>query len=110
MKNKKKDSLALLFVIFLMLLLSLFAMILASVFANRTELAKGFYRSGQVFYINDMGMERAKQRLSQDWAWRPQQPPGYLQENVNINELDGYYRVYVQELNSALEIKVESGI
>ena len=111
--KKENNALALLLVIFLMLLSSLLAMILASVFANRTELAKGFYRSAQVFYINDMGMERAKQKLYQDWNWRPQEPPGYLEEEVDISGLSGYYKIYVEESQTdpnSIELNVESRV
>lgn len=109
--KKGRESLALLLVIFLMLMFSLFAMVLASVFSNRTEIAQGFSRSIQVFYINDMGMERAKQILKLDWTWSPPDPPGYLEENVSIDGLNGNYRIYLQESDSEKkEITVESTI
>jgi len=105
--NKKNKGLALLLTIFLMLLFSLFAMMLASVFANRTEIAKGFYRMGQTFSINDMGMERAKQKLYDNWNWRT---PG-LQENVDIGDLSGNYTIVVTgDPGGPVEISVESGI
>lgn len=105
------SGLALLFVVFLMLLFSLFALMLASVFSNRTEIARGFYRSIQAFYLNDMGMERAKQLLSDDPSWRPPDPPGYLEEHIAIGAIEGYYRIYVDEPQpGAVEIRVESNI
>ena len=60
-----------------------------------------------------MGMERVKQKLFDDWGWRPSDPPGYLEEYVSIGELSGYYRIYVEESPSdpdTLEISVESVI
>ena len=110
MKNKKR-GLALLFVIFVILLFSLLGLMLASVSANRAAIARGFYRSDQIFYINDMGMERAKQKLSDDWSWRPPDPPGYLEEEVTINNLTALYKIYVQDSATeagAVNIRVES--
>ncbi|MDP8233392.1 MAG: hypothetical protein P9M06_01125 [Candidatus Saelkia tenebricola] len=105
--NKKNEGLALLLTIFLMLLFSLFAMMLASVFANRTEIAKGFYRMGQTFSINDMGIERAKQKLYDDWSWRT----AGLEEDVDIGDLNGYYTIVVTgAAGDPVEISIESEI
>lgn len=110
MKNREK-GLALLFVIFIILLFSLLGLMLASVSTNRSAIALGFYRSGQIFYINDMGMERAKQKLFDDWSWRPSDPPGYLEEGVDINNLSASYKIYVQDSATeagSVNIRVES--
>ncbi len=110
MKENKK-GLALLFVIFLMLLLSILGTMLASIFANRTALSTGFYHSNQTFFINDVGMERAKQKLYDDWTWRPADPPGYLEETLTIDALSAIYRIYVQDSvldPDAVDITVES--
>ena len=105
--NKENKGLLLLLTLFLMLLFSLFAMMLASVFANRTEIAKGFYRMGQTFSINDMGMERAKQKLYDDWSWRT----AGLQEDVYIGNLHGIYTIVVTgDTEEPVEISIESGI
>ncbi len=106
--QEKKKGLALLFVIFILLLFALFAVMLASVFANRTELAKGFYRSAQVFYVNDMGMERAKQFLTDNPTISL---PYTFTESVNIDGLTVNYRVDIQQSVSspgAVEVTVES--
>lgn len=109
-KETYKKGIALLFIIFILLLFSLFAMMLASVFANRTEIAKGFYRSAQVFYVNDMGMERAKQYLSDNPA---PSLPYTLTEDVIIDTLTINYRIVFQESPTQpgeVEITVESYI
>jgi len=106
----RKRGLALLFVIFILLLFSLFAIMLASVFANRTELAKGFYRSAQVFYVNDMGMERAKEFLADNPTISL---PYILTENVVIDTLTVNYRIDIQQSIAqpgTVEITVESYI
>jgi hypothetical protein len=108
--ERHKKGIALLFVIFILLLFSLFAIMLASVFANRTELAKGFYRSAQVFYVNDMGMERAKQFLADNPTITL---PYTLTEDVVIDTLTINYRIVFQQSLTqpgAVEITVESYI
>jgi hypothetical protein len=103
----KKDGLALLLVIFIMILFSIFGMMLASVFANRTEMAKGFYRINQTIFVNDMGIERAKQKLYDDWSYRT----AGLNESVDIDGLEGSYTIIISgEPGDPVEISVESNI
>ena len=103
----KKDGLALLLVIFMMMLFSIFGMMLASIFANRTEIAKGFYRIAQTMFINDMGVERAKQKLYDDWSYRT----AGLNESIDINSLDGSYTIVITGASGdPVEISVESEI
>ncbi|MDP8253393.1 MAG: hypothetical protein P9X27_03230 [Candidatus Kaelpia aquatica] len=103
----KKDGLALLLVIFLMMLFSIFGMMLASVFANRTEIAKGFYRMVQTMCVNDMGVERAKQKLYDDWSYRT----AGLNESVDIAGLNGSYTAIITGApGDPVEISIESEI
>ncbi len=103
----KKDGLALLLVIFIMILFSIFGMMLASIFANRTEVAKGFYRIAQTMFVNDMGIERAKQKLYDDWSYRT----AGLNETIDIDGLEGSYTVIITGASGdPVEISVESEI
>jgi len=103
----KKDGVALLAVIFIMIIFSIFGMMLASIFANRTEIAKGFYRITQTTFINDMGVERSKQKLHEDWSFRT----AGLQEQVTIASLSGLYTIVITEAaGSSVEIYVESKV
>ncbi|MDP8215723.1 MAG: hypothetical protein P9L98_00140 [Candidatus Kaelpia imicola] len=103
----KKDGLALLLVIFVMMLFSIFGMMLASIFANRTEVAKGFYRMAQTMFVNDMGIERAKQKLYDDWSYRT----AGLNESVDIAGLNSSYTIIIAGASGdPVEISVESEI
>ncbi len=106
-KLNKKDGLALLLVIFIMMLFSIFGMMLASIFANRTEMAKGFYRMVQTMFVNDMGIERAKQKLYDDWSYRTVG----LNESIDIDGLIGSYTITITGASGdPVEINVESEI
>lgn len=107
---KVKKGFSLLIVIFILLLFSLLASGIATIFATRSRISYGFYRSSQAFYICDIGMERAKQLLADDPNWRPPDNPGYFEESISIGSITGYYRIYIDEVDDTLQLRIESRV